>query len=187
MSRGSIQTMLLLLVVPLQADLFTTTTTSGGGTTTPMSAHQHQQHHGFDLPDPLRKFPSSVNLAAAANVEFNEELSMATLLGGQGIDRRLMATTIITMVIIRLTTTSNSISASSSMRTQRRMKTPQQHTAHITFSTYLRQAHRLPLRQHFLHTFPLPPPLPMEEEQGVNQIADTKLIKSTHSILPCRR
>ena len=66
-------------------DLFTTTTTtSGGGTTTTMSAHQHQQHHGFDLPDPFRKFPSSVNVAAAANVEFNDELSMATLLGGQG-------------------------------------------------------------------------------------------------------
>ena len=66
-------------------DLFTTTTTSGGGTTTTtMSAHQHQQHHGFDLPDPFRKFPSSVNVAAAANVEFNDELSMATLLGGHG-------------------------------------------------------------------------------------------------------
>ena len=49
-----------------------------------MSAHQHQQHHGFDLPDPFRKFPFSVNVAAAANVEFNDELSMATLLGGPG-------------------------------------------------------------------------------------------------------
>ena len=65
-------------------DLFTTTTTSGGGTTTTMSPHHHQQHHGFDLPDPFRKFPSSVSVAAAANVEFSDELSMATLLGGQG-------------------------------------------------------------------------------------------------------
>jgi hypothetical protein len=45
-----------------------------------MSVHQHQQHHGFDLPDPFRNLPSSVNVAAAANVEFNNELSMATLL-----------------------------------------------------------------------------------------------------------
>ncbi|EDR06960.1 uncharacterized protein LACBIDRAFT_299392 [Laccaria bicolor S238N-H82] len=51
---------------------------SGGSTT------MHQQHHGFDLPDPFRKFPTSV---AAANVEFNDELSMASLLGGPGGDR----------------------------------------------------------------------------------------------------
>ena len=65
-------------------DMFSTTTTSGGGTTTTMSGHQRQQHHGSDLPDPFRKFPSSVNVAAAANVEFTDELSMATLLSGQG-------------------------------------------------------------------------------------------------------
>ena len=67
-------------------DLFTTTTmTSGGGTTTTTtSAHQHQQRHGFDVPDPFRKFPSSVNVAAAANAEFNNELLMDTLLGSQG-------------------------------------------------------------------------------------------------------
>ena len=49
-----------------------------------MNAHQHRQHYGFDLRDPFRKFPSAVNVAAAANVEFNGELSMATLLGGPG-------------------------------------------------------------------------------------------------------
>ena len=57
---------------------------SGLGANQP-KLNQHQQHHGFDLPDPFRKFPSSVNVAAAAaNVEFNDELSMATLLGGPG-------------------------------------------------------------------------------------------------------
>ena len=63
-------------------DLFNTTTTSGGGTTMTMSAHQDPQHHEPELPYPFRKFPSSVNVAAAANVEFNDELSMATLLYG---------------------------------------------------------------------------------------------------------
>lgn len=127
-------------------DLFNTTTTSGGGMTT-MNAHQHQQHHGFDLPDPFRKFPSSVNVAAAANVEFNDELSMATLLGGPG-DRSSPNGHHhhhhqITTVISTLT------SSNSSMRTKRRMKTPRRRTA---YSTYLRPAHRLPLLQHFRHT-----------------------------------
>ena len=156
--------------------------------TTTTSAHQHQQQHGFDLPDPSRKFPSSANVAAAANVGFSDELSMASLLGGQG-DRSSPNghCSSFTMVTIILTTTNNSISTSSSMRTRRRMKTPQRHTAHITFSTYQRPAHRLPLLQHSRHTFPLPPPPPMEEQQGVNQVVYTKLINSTHSILPCRR
>ena len=57
---------------------------SGGGTTMTMSAHQHRQHHGFDLPDPFRKLPSSVNMVVVANVEFNGELPMATLVGGPG-------------------------------------------------------------------------------------------------------
>ena len=96
------------------------------------------------------------------------------------IDRRLMPTIIITMVIIILNTTSNSINTSSSMRTQRRMKTPQRHTAHITYSTYLLSAHRLPLLQHFRHTFLLLPPPPMEEEQGVSQVVCTRLINNTH-------
>ena len=56
-------------------DLFSMTMTWGGTTTTTI-AYQHQQHHGFDLPDPFPKFPSSVNVAAAANVEFNDELSL---------------------------------------------------------------------------------------------------------------
>ena len=46
-----------------------------------MSAHQHQQHHGFDLPYPFRKFPSSINVAAAVNVEFNNEFVDGYTLG----------------------------------------------------------------------------------------------------------
>ena len=158
---------------------------SGGGTTTTMSAHQHQQHHGFDLPHPFRKLPSSMNVAAAANVEFNGELSMATtLLGGPG-DRsspnghhRRHNDSI----------TFTSTSARSSMRTERRMKTPRQRTAHITCSMCLLPAHRLPLLQHFRHTFPFPrPPPTMEEEKGVNQVLYTTLPNDIHSILPSRR
>jgi len=36
------------------------------------------QHHGFGLPDPFRKFPSS------ANVGFNDELLIAMLMDGAG-------------------------------------------------------------------------------------------------------
>ena len=103
-------------------DLFSTATPSGGSTMTTMSAHQHQQHHGFDLPYPFHKFPLSINVATAANVEFNDEFTAST---------------------------SKSISTRSSMRTQWPMKTPQRHTACITFSTYLLPAQHLPLLQHF--------------------------------------
>ena len=141
-------------------DLFSTATPSGGGTMTTMSAHQHQQHHGFDLPYPFCKFPSSINVAAAANVEFNDEFTAST---------------------------SNSISTRSSMRTQRQMKTPQRHTTCITFSTYLLPAQHLPLLQHFRHTFPHPPPPPMEGEQGVSQVAYTTATNNTRSFLPSLR
>ncbi|EDR06959.1 uncharacterized protein LACBIDRAFT_328354 [Laccaria bicolor S238N-H82] len=61
----------------------------------------------------LCKFPSSVNVVAASNVEFNNELLTVTLLVDPVIDQRLMTP-------ITLTTTTTS----SSMKTQRRMKTP---------------------------------------------------------------
>jgi len=41
-----------------------------------MSMHQHHQHHGFDLPDPFHKIPSSVDVA---NVEFKRGVDGFTL------------------------------------------------------------------------------------------------------------
>ena len=159
-SKDSSLMILLLLAAlppPLQPITVHLATPSGGGTMTTMSAHQHQQHHGFDLPYPFRKFPLSINVAAAANVEFNDEFTAST---------------------------SNSMSTRSSMRTQRQMKTPQRHTTCITFSTYLLPAQHLPLLQHFQHTFPHPPPPPMEGEQGVSQVAYTTATNNTRSFLP---
>ena len=54
---------------------------------------------------------------------------------------------------------------------------------------YLLPAHRLPLLQHLHRTFLRPPPLPTmeQEEQGVSQVAYTRLINNTHSILLSRR
>jgi hypothetical protein len=57
------------------------------------------QHHGFGLPDPFGKFPSSV---AAANVGFNDELLIATVMVVGVIDRRPIVAIITTIITTTL-------------------------------------------------------------------------------------
>ena len=140
-----------------------------------MSAHQHQQHHGFDVLDPFRKFPLSVNVAAAATVEFNDELSMAPPLGGPG-DRSLPDD--------HHHVHHGHDYTHHSQQQQQQYEDPAAYEdgTHNIFDVSASSASSTAFSE-FQHTFPLPPPPPMEKEQGVSQVTYTTLISNTHSSL----